>query len=53
MGSLAWVFGGVVSILIGLTIWYTAFVLVPLGVIFVLVGIVTAVRNAKRKPAEA
>jgi hypothetical protein len=36
---------------VGLTIWFTAFVLVPLGAIFIIIGIVTALR-ARREPPE-
>ena len=52
MASLGWILGGIVFIAIGLAIWYTAFVLVPLGVIFIIVGIVTAVRG-RRKPVDS
>ncbi len=52
MASLSWILGGVIFIGLGLAIWYTAFVLVPLGVIFIVVGIITAVRGRK-KPVDA
>jgi hypothetical protein len=48
MRSASWILGGAASILVGLTIWFTAFVLVPLGVVLVVVGIVTAARNRAR-----
>jgi hypothetical protein len=47
-GSVGWILGGAALIGIGLAIWFTAFVLVPLGAIFIIVGIVTALR-ARRK----
>jgi hypothetical protein len=50
-GSLGWILGGVALIGVGLTIWFTAFVLVPLGAIFIIIGIVTALR-ARREPPE-
>jgi hypothetical protein len=43
-GSVGWILGGVALIGIGLAIWFTAFFLVPLGAIFIIVGIVTALR---------
>jgi hypothetical protein len=43
-GSVGWILGGAALIGIGLAIWFTAFVLVPLGAIFIIVGIVTASR---------
>lgn len=43
-GSVGWTLGGAALIGIGLAIWVTAFVLVPLGAIFIIVGIVTALR---------
>lgn len=52
MASLGWILGGAAVIALGITIWFTAFVLVPLGVIFIIVGIVTAVRSRKR-PVDA
>ena len=42
-----WILGGVIFIALGLAIWWTAFVLVPLGVIFIILGIVTAVKARK------
>ncbi len=44
--SVGLVFLGAVLIAVGLAIWFTAFVLVPLGLIFVIVGLVKAARLA-------
>ena len=41
-----WIAGGVIAIGVGLTIWYTAFVLVPLGLILIGVGTVKSLRAA-------
>lgn len=43
--SVGWILGGVALIAIGLAIWFTAFVLVPLGAIFIVGGAVSAVRT--------
>ncbi len=43
-GSVGWILGGAALIGIGLASWATAFVLVPLGAIFIIVGIMTALR---------
>ena len=43
--------GGAISILIGLTLWFTAFFLVPLGLVLIVVGIVSAVKDGKRADA--
>jgi hypothetical protein len=43
-GSVGWILGGAALIGVGLAIWATAFVLVPLGAIFIIVGIGTALR---------
>jgi hypothetical protein len=39
-----WILGGAALIGIGLAVWVTAFVLVPLGAIFIIVGIVKVLR---------
>ena len=39
-----WIAGGVIAIGVGLTIWETAFVLVPLGLILIGVSTVKALR---------
>ena len=43
-GSAGWILGGAALIGIGLAVWFTAFVLAPLGAIFIVVGIVKAIR---------
>ena len=42
--ALRWWLGGVVAIAIGLTVWATAFVLVPLGVALLAIGVNEMVR---------
>ncbi len=43
-GSVGWILGGAALIGIGLAVWFTAFILVPLGAIFIVVGIVKVLR---------
>lgn len=40
-----WLVGGVVAIGVGLTVWWTAFVLVPVGVVLLVIGITKSVRS--------
>jgi hypothetical protein len=40
-----WLAGGVLAIGIGLAVWFTAFVLVPAGVVLVAVGITKLMRS--------
>lgn len=53
MESVAWIVAGAILMAIGLAIWFTAFVLVPLGVVFIIVGIVSAVRRSFAKKASS
>ena len=46
-GAWQWIVGGAVGIAIGLTVWETAFILVPAGVVLILVGVVKSVRRVK------
>jgi len=52
-GSVGWILGGAALIGIGLAIWFTAFVLVPLGAIFIIVGTVTGVRACREGRADS
>jgi uncharacterized membrane protein YfcA len=40
-----WLAGGVLAIGIGLTVWFTAFVLIPAGVVLIAVGITRLMRS--------
>jgi hypothetical protein len=40
-----WLASGVLAIGIGLAVWFTAFVLVPVGAVIVVVGIMRLVRS--------
>jgi hypothetical protein len=40
-----WLISGVVAIGLGLVIWWTAFVLVPVGVMLLVIGITRSVRS--------
>jgi hypothetical protein len=40
-----WLAGGVLAIGIGLAVWFTAFVLVPAGVVLIVVGITKLMRS--------
>jgi hypothetical protein len=42
----SWIAWGVIAIGVGLTIWYTAFVLVPVGLILIAVGTAKSLRRA-------
>jgi hypothetical protein len=44
--------GGIALIVIGLAVWWTAFVLVPLGLALVVLGIVRSTRHAARRPSD-
>lgn len=50
---MGWILGGAAVIGIGLAIWFTAFVLVPLGAIFIIVGTVTGVRACREGRADS
>jgi hypothetical protein len=51
--SVGWILGGAALIGIGLDIWLTAFVLVPLGAIFIIVGTVAGVRGCREGRADS
>jgi hypothetical protein len=40
-----WLVSGVVAISVGLAVWWTAFVLVPVGVVVLVIGMTKAVRS--------
>lgn len=44
--------GGITLIFIGLAVWWTAFVLVPLGLALVVLGIVRFARHAGRRRSD-
>jgi hypothetical protein len=44
-GAWPWLASGVLAIGIGLAVWFTAFVLVPVGAVIVVVGIMRLVRS--------
>jgi hypothetical protein len=41
-----WLVGGVAAILVGLALWWTAFILVPLGIVLIAFGTVKLVRRS-------
>ena len=43
-----WLAGGVVAIVIGLAVWWTAFILVPAGVVLLVIGMTKSVRGIGR-----
>ena len=43
-----WLVGGVVAIGVGLTVWWTAFVLIPVGVVLLAIGMTKSVRSSLR-----
>ena len=43
-----WLVGGVVAIAIGLTVWWTAFVLIPVSVVLLVIGMTKSVRSSFR-----
>jgi hypothetical protein len=49
-----WTFlvGGITLIFIGLAVWWTAFVLIPVGLALVVLGIVRSARHAARRPSD-
>jgi hypothetical protein len=40
-----WLVGGVIAIVVGLAVWWTAFILIPAGVVLLVVGITKSVRR--------
>jgi hypothetical protein len=40
-----WLVGGVVAIVVGLAVWWTAFVLVPAGAVLLVIGVTKSVRG--------
>ena len=43
-----WLVSGVVAISVGLAVWWTAFVLIPVGVVLVVIGMTKLVRSTLR-----
>jgi hypothetical protein len=43
-----WLIGGGVAIAVGLTVWWTAFILVPVGVVLLIIGMTKSVRGIGR-----
>ena len=43
-----WLVSGVVAISVGLVVWWTAFVLVPVGVVLLFIGVTKSVRSTLR-----
>ena len=43
-----WLVGGVVAIVVGLAVWWTAFILVPAGVVLLVIGMAKSVRGIGR-----
>ena len=43
-----WLVGGEVAISVGLAVWWTAFVLVPTGVVLLIIGMAKSVRRTLR-----
>jgi hypothetical protein len=43
-----WLVSGVVAISVGLAVWWTAFVLVPVGVVLLVIGMAKSVRSTLR-----
>jgi hypothetical protein len=41
-----WLAGGVVAIVVGLAVWWTAFILVPAGVVLLVIGTTKSLRPA-------
>jgi hypothetical protein len=46
-GNWQWIIAGAAGIVIGLAVWVTAFVLVPVGATLIVVGIVKSTRRAR------
>jgi hypothetical protein len=42
-----WLVGGVVAIVVGLAVWWTAFILVPAGVVLLVIGMTKSVRGRR------
>jgi hypothetical protein len=40
-----WLVGDVVAIVVGLAVWWTAFVLVPAGAVLLVIGVTKSVRG--------
>jgi hypothetical protein len=43
-----WLVGGLIAIVVGLAVWWTAFILVPAGAVLLVVGITKSVRRIRR-----
>jgi len=43
-----WLAGGVIGVVIGLAVWWTAFILVPAGVVMLVIGMIKSVRGIGR-----
>jgi hypothetical protein len=43
-----WLFGSVVAIVVGMAVWWTAFILVPAGVVLLIIGIAKSARSTLR-----
>jgi hypothetical protein len=43
-----WLVSGVVAISVGLVVWWTAFVLVPFGVVLLVIGMTKSARSTLR-----